>query len=145
MSYAPCVVAVRVGTDPGRAPVRNTLRRPTTGGIETTECSADIHVVHMCADGLKARRDLLRKRITMSGSTSLKKRFAKQSLARFDQSTGRGDFLRATLAAGAGVAAVGLGAGLLGGGHVDAAALGLSTKTNRLGVPKVISIFSTMR
>src|SRR5579859_7673599 len=52
----------------------------------------------------------------------------------FDQSTGRGDFLRTILAAGAGVAAVGAGGTLLSSGHADAAALGLSTKTNRLGV-----------
>jgi hypothetical protein len=54
----------------------------------------------------------------------------------FDKSTGRGDFLRAVLATGAGVAAAGIGAGLLGTGHANAAALGLSAAHNRLGVPQ---------
>jgi hypothetical protein len=54
----------------------------------------------------------------------------------FDKSTGRGDFLRAVLGAGAGVAAAGVGAGLLGVGPVDAASLGLSSRTNHLGVPQ---------
>jgi len=54
----------------------------------------------------------------------------------FDQSTGRGDFLRAILGAGAGVAAVGLGAGVLGATNVDAASLGLRSGLNHLGVPK---------
>ncbi len=52
-------------------------------------------------------------------------------ISAFDQSTGRGDFLRAILGVGAGAAA---GATLLGGGHADAAASGLSAKTTRMGV-----------
>lgn len=54
----------------------------------------------------------------------------------FDQSTGRGDFLRTVLATGAGIAAAGVGAGVLGTGQVDAATLGLSPKRNRLGIPQ---------
>jgi len=45
----------------------------------------------------------------------------------FDKSTGRGDFLRTILATGAGVAAAGVGAGLLTTTHVSAAALGLDS------------------
>ncbi len=54
----------------------------------------------------------------------------------FDQNTGRGDFLRKTLAVGAGVAAAGLGAGLLGATGVDAASLGLPEGHTSAGVPK---------
>lgn len=55
----------------------------------------------------------------------------------FDKTTGRGDFLRAILATGAGVAAAGVGMGLLTGGHADAAsALGLDTRENYKGIPK---------
>ncbi len=53
----------------------------------------------------------------------------------FDQSTGRGDFLRKSLAVGAGVAAAGVGAGLLGANSVDAASMGLRSGHNHLGVP----------
>ncbi len=54
----------------------------------------------------------------------------------FDKTTGRGDVLRAILGAGAGIAAAGLGAGLLSGAHADAASLGLRSGRNHLGVPK---------
>ncbi len=54
----------------------------------------------------------------------------------FDETTGRGDFLRTIVAAGAGVAAVGLGGSLLGASPVNAASLGLSTKANSSGVPQ---------
>lgn len=54
----------------------------------------------------------------------------------FDQSTGRGDFLRKSLAVGAGVAAAGIGAGILGANHVDAASLGLPEGHTNAGVPK---------
>jgi len=46
----------------------------------------------------------------------------------FDKSTGRGDFLRKILATGAGVAAAGVGAGLLTTTHVSAAELGLDSE-----------------
>ncbi len=55
----------------------------------------------------------------------------------FDQATGRGDFLRAILGIGAGVAAMGVGGGLLSAGKVDAASLGLDTnKMTKAGVPQ---------
>ena len=63
----------------------------------------------------------------------------------FDQATGRGDFLRTILTMGAGAAALGVGGGLLSGGQVDAASLGLDTRIvhrggggggNAAGVPQ---------
>ncbi len=54
----------------------------------------------------------------------------------FDQATGRGDFLRTVIAAGAGVAAIGVGGGLLSAGRVDAASLGLDTRLNKAGIPQ---------
>jgi len=53
----------------------------------------------------------------------------------FDKSTGRGDFLRTILATGAGVAAAGVGAGLLTTTHVSAAALGLDSETRVGALP----------
>ncbi|HXT35181.1 MAG TPA: ferritin-like domain-containing protein, partial [Chloroflexota bacterium] len=57
-------------------------------------------------------------------------------ISAFDQSTGRGDFLRTILKVGGGVAAAGVGASLLMPNPIDAASLGLSTKKNRMGVPQ---------
>jgi hypothetical protein len=57
-------------------------------------------------------------------------------ISAFDQSTGRGDFLRTILKVGGGVAAAGVGASMLMPGKTDAASLGLSTAKNRLGVPQ---------
>lgn len=57
-------------------------------------------------------------------------------ISAFDQSTGRGDFLRTILKVGGGVAAAGVGASLLMPGQIDAASLGLSTKKNKMGVPQ---------
>jgi len=54
----------------------------------------------------------------------------------FDQATGRGDFLRKVVGAGAGVAALGVGGALLGGAHADAASLGLSAGTTKAGLPQ---------
>ncbi len=54
----------------------------------------------------------------------------------FDKSTGRGDFLRTILGVGAGVAAAGVGIGMLGAKSVDAASLGLPEGMTRAGVPK---------
>ena len=58
-------------------------------------------------------------------------------IATFEQATGRADFLRTVLKAGAGVAAVGLTGAMLSGGSAHAAsALGLSSKLNAAGVPQ---------
>jgi hypothetical protein len=57
-------------------------------------------------------------------------------ISAFDESTGRGDFLRTVLKVGAGAAAFGVGTSLLAPNAVDAASLGLSSRLNKQGVPQ---------